>query len=110
MRRMQKGSFPKNYNDSFWMKTTNHRKYLDSLGKKLNIKEINDWYSISMTRINKEGGSVFFQTHYENSLWKALQSVYPESEWQPWKDEKQVPLGFWKDKINQRRYFDWLGK
>jgi hypothetical protein len=32
--------------------------------------------------------------------------MYPEHEWQEWKFQ-QVPHGFWREALNQRRFVDW---
>jgi hypothetical protein len=39
----------------------------------------------------------------------ALQAVFPEQQWHPWRFS-QVPVGYWEDMENQRKYFDWLAK
>ena len=46
---------------------------------------------------------------YNGSPSQALQAVYPEHEWLPWKFSNS-PKGFWKKKENQKKFFDWLGK
>jgi hypothetical protein len=35
--------------------------------------------------VKEEGGSHLLTHHFDNSLWKALNSIYPESNWEPWK-------------------------
>lgn len=44
---------------------------------------------------------------YNNSLGKALQTLYPEKEWYMWKFS-WCPRGFWLNQRNCRQYFNWL--
>jgi len=48
-------------------------------------------------------------SYYQGSPMYALLSVYPEFDWIIWKFNR-VPMGFWKDKTNHKKFFDWLGK
>jgi hypothetical protein len=44
---------------------------------------------------------------YQNSLIKALQSVYPEVQWEAWKFPR-APQGFWNDKSNALTFLESL--
>jgi hypothetical protein len=46
---------------------------------------------------------------YNNTLTKALTSVYPNEEWHIFLF-KQVPPGYWTKTQNIREYFDWLAE
>jgi hypothetical protein len=46
---------------------------------------------------------------YNNSLCKALQTIYPEHKWEMWKF-KQSPKHYWDDIKNQRIFFDSVAK
>jgi len=35
--------------------------------------------------------------------------IYPDFDWIIWKFN-HVPNGFWKEKRNHRKFFDWVGK
>jgi hypothetical protein len=40
-------------------------------------------------------------------LFMLLSIVYPELEWLPWKFQQQVPMGFWEDRYNQKKFVNW---
>src|SRR5689334_5049982 len=46
---------------------------------------------------------------FNNSLFEALKTVYPEYKWLPWKFA-QVPRGYWQSKENIKNYLDWLAE
>eukprot|EP01114_Cavostelium_apophysatum_P015052 TRINITY_DN4029_c1_g1_i1.p1 TRINITY_DN4029_c1_g1~~TRINITY_DN4029_c1_g1_i1.p1 ORF type:complete len:534 (-),score=127.16 TRINITY_DN4029_c1_g1_i1:1284-2885(-) len=87
-----------------WTDKKKQREFFDSIEKKLGVKEWQDWYKIPRTDVVELGGSGILR-HYEDSLWKALMSVYAEY---PWEEEKfsQREEGFWKDKRVQRQFFE----
>src|SRR4051794_855917 len=35
--------------------------------------------------------------------------MYPDHKWQRWRINERAPQGFWKNRDNQRQFFDWLG-
>jgi hypothetical protein len=45
--------------------------------------------------------------YYRDSLARALQEVYPTHYWHVWKF-RRAPKGFWKDKRNAKKFFDWV--
>lgn len=48
--------------------------------------------------------------YYEGSIVVALQSLYPEHSWQPWRfQEESVPLRFCDSMAAQKKFMDWLG-
>src|SRR5438270_451014 len=46
---------------------------------------------------------------YNNSLASALQSIYPEHLWFPWKIGR-VSVGYWDDINHQKLFMEWLRK
>lgn len=56
----------------------------------------------------REGGDTFL-SKYDNSLHKALSSLYPDHDWLPWAFES-VPRGFWDILENQKKFLDWFAK
>src|SRR5690606_33263791 len=46
---------------------------------------------------------------YDGSLSRALQNVFPEYEWHPWRF-RWVPSGYWNDMKHQRQFVDWMAK
>ena len=67
---------PKN----FWNSHENKRNFLDMVASKLNIKTTKDWYNVTLNDIKEFGGRRLLDIH-QNSLFIALQSVYPEKNW-----------------------------
>ena len=84
----------------------NQRKYFDWFEKKMNFKDKSDWYSITIKEIKNNGGSGLLN-RYNDSLQYALESIYPNYEWIPWKFN-QTPKNYWLNIENQRKYFNWL--
>jgi len=83
--------------------------FFDKLGRQLEYSSFSDWYNITKEEVIEHGGNNLL-SYYEYSPVKALLSIYPEFDWIIWKFRNAVPQGFWKQKINQRQFFDWLGK
>lgn len=57
------------------MKNKNHREFMDSIAKKLQIKNPKDWGLITKLEFHQLGRN--FLRMYDNSLFKALQNIYP---------------------------------
>lgn len=51
----------------------------------LNIASPEGWYKITIRDIYSHGGGSLIRYHYSSSLYRALQAVYPEHDWLPWK-------------------------
>lgn len=82
--------------------------FFDWLGTQLGYKTMDDWYKVTQNDIFKHGGQSMLDCYYNNSPSQALQAVYPEHNWMPWKFG-QTPHGFWEKMENQKQFFDWLG-
>ena len=78
----------------YWKDTLNQRYFFDSLATKLHIKEQSDWYSIETKDVMSHGAKPIL-AHYNQSLVKALMSVYPDYNWLPWKF-RITHQNFWK--------------
>jgi len=61
-----------------------HRMYLDSIGRKLGVKTLDDWYNISIVDL-KPYNCHEVLAHYGNSLIQALTTMHPEHNWRIWK-------------------------
>eukprot|EP01114_Cavostelium_apophysatum_P016205 TRINITY_DN4556_c0_g1_i1.p1 TRINITY_DN4556_c0_g1~~TRINITY_DN4556_c0_g1_i1.p1 ORF type:complete len:468 (-),score=106.38 TRINITY_DN4556_c0_g1_i1:76-1479(-) len=93
----------------YWLEKSHQKEYLEHIGRQLKVEKLDDWYSITLEQVESIGGASFLPRYYGESLSKALQALYPEKEWIPWKF-KQVPSGFWSDRDNQKKFFDSLAK
>lgn len=67
-----------------WEKEENHTEFFKWLGVQLGNDSMEDWYSVTVEEIYQYGGRAVLN-NYHNSRLKALQSVYPEHKWLPWK-------------------------
>ena len=94
---------------------------LESIGNKLNVKDLEDWYSITGKVIYiqaylynnhlhkmliEQGGATLLYKH-DGSFIKLITTVYPDYNWKIWKF-KQAPHGYWKEEKNQRDFMDGL--
>jgi hypothetical protein len=91
----------------YWEDIQNQRDFMNRLGLDLNIKEMNDWYDVTVVDVIDRGGSGILNKH-GNSLISILIAVYPEHSWQY--KPIQIPEGYWNDLKTQRKYFDRLGR
>ncbi len=46
------------------------------------VKEPQEWYYVSRAQVHKHGGGGLLQDNYNNSVIKALKTVYPDTEWE----------------------------
>jgi hypothetical protein len=46
---------------------------------------------------------------YEGSLSSALEAVYPDHTWHPWRFPK-IAANFWDNKEHHKQFFEWLSK
>ena len=74
---------------------------LEILGKKLNIKKLEDWYGV---KINFEKEEIFNDGKY---LHEILASAYPEYDWIPWSFVSLNP-NYWNKKDNCKKFLDWF--
>ncbi len=67
--------------DTYWEREHfhihNHRKLLDKVGKQLNLKSYEDWYSVTTKQVRTLGKAGILN-RYNGSLSKLLSTVYPE--------------------------------
>lgn len=60
-----------------------HRKQLDHYGALLNLNTQQDWYKVTGVAVKKIGASKMINSNYNGSLFRALQTIYPEFDWDP---------------------------
>jgi hypothetical protein len=80
-------------------------KLLQTVAVKLNVKHIDDWYTITREDFEKYDQTLL--KIHRGSIYSILKTTYPDIDWQCWRFNR-VPQSFWKDKANHRKYFDWL--
>lgn len=91
----------------YWEKEENHVAYFKWLGEELGYHSLDGWYNVTVADICRHGGSRLLHAHYNGSPSKALQSVYPEHNWLPWRFSYN-PNGFLDICENQRHFFEYL--
>lgn len=61
--------------NSYWKSIENHKKLLDEIAIKLNIRSPSQWGKVTRYQVRGFGGGRLLN-YYSNSLYKCLQSVY----------------------------------
>jgi hypothetical protein len=89
-----------------WRSSSNRRIYFDWISEELQIERTWDWYYISNNDIQYHGGKKVL-SYYEYSMDKALMSIYPHTQWQPWRFHS-IPKNYWDDRANISQYMDWI--
>jgi len=87
----------------FWEEITNHRLYLDYVGSKLGVKNLDDWYDVKASDVLKHSGGTIFSKYLGGCVSKALAIAYPEHWWRPWRFVV-VPRFFWNNHVNHRTF------
>jgi hypothetical protein len=90
-------------------KIKQQREVMDKVAEKLGIQQQQDWYKHSAGDIYQCTKSNFISDEYNNSIYRALQSIYPEFTWSPFLFQN-VPRRYWREPNNRRQYFDWLAE
>ncbi len=92
----------------FWDKKKNRRRYLKWLGKRLGLKKPDDWYSVTCNDFDANYGNQL-RKRYQGSTSALIKDCFPRRTWNEWMFDR-VPVEFWDDRKNRRRYIQWLGR
>ena len=84
-----------------------HQQFMDDLGVKLKLIEIEDWLKVSREKIIENGGKSIISVHYLNDKRKLLSTIYPNYPW----DFKKIrhndsKYNYFKLISNQRKFMD----
>ena len=90
----------------FWKNRDNIKKYMVWLGEILEYKEPEDWYKIKGEHFLNNYGNVLLRKY---GILELVQIMYPNYTFLEWKFNP-TPIGFWKDKKNQKYFMKWLGE
>ena len=86
----------------FWDNPQNQLDFFNWLSQDLKITKWEDWYTIKLSDIKDRGGTTLMASHFNDSIFKALKTIYPnEFNWEIWRFSK-VPSGYWDNVENQR--------
>jgi hypothetical protein len=91
---------------NLWLLKENHRKMMDLIGEYLGVEKQEDWYHLTLEDVHEAGGHGLLYNYYNNSLFNALQSIYPEFDWYLW-FRKTSTSKQWTETM-QRKYMGWL--
>ena len=93
--------------NGYWKNKENRRKAYEYAKKALAIKDPEDWYKVKASDLNDLGLSSLISREYCDSWKSFLVEFNPDFEFVPWKFIN-TPNGYWKNKENLRKYFEWL--
>ena len=83
------------------------KKFLDDLGRKLEIRKLEDWYAVKSNEFVKNRRSRLL-LKYNNSRLHLLRTHYPNHKWHSHLFQP-ICYGRWRLLQNQRAFVDWLG-
>src|SRR5690242_3691261 len=82
------------------------RKQLEEIGKELGVKQMNDWYKVSRTEIQRRVS--FIGHYYQGNVQATLSTLFPEHLWNP-SQFSTLPMGYWKNLDHQRKKLEEIG-
>jgi hypothetical protein len=94
---------------SIWEDQETRRNYFDWLALQFKFDTPEDWYGLKKTDILDRGGGRLLDDYYNGSIARAICSIYPEFQWQPWRFTN-VPSSFWRTLENQKIFMEWIEK
>ena len=90
---------------SYFKSIENQRKFMENLFIKLKLNSLDDWKSISKSKIIEHGGKSLI-LHYNGDLPRLFNSVYPSHVWIFDDISSKSKLEFFKDKKNQKEFMN----
>ena len=89
----------------FWDKMENQKQFMDHIGRQLKFDRMDNWYAVTSGIFISLGGKTLLQK-YNNSISRAISTIYSEHKWRIWKF--RTPKDYWSNKENQKEYLNWL--
>eukprot|EP01114_Cavostelium_apophysatum_P017812 TRINITY_DN5375_c0_g1_i1.p1 TRINITY_DN5375_c0_g1~~TRINITY_DN5375_c0_g1_i1.p1 ORF type:complete len:517 (-),score=158.27 TRINITY_DN5375_c0_g1_i1:2205-3755(-) len=71
----------------------------------MQFTNLEDWHRMNLTDVVSRGGKVLMKELYQDNLWNAFSSLFPDHKWKRFKLEK-VHTEYWKSKEHQREFLD----
>jgi hypothetical protein len=93
----------------FWEVPANRRRYLLWLGERLGFREMDDWYALTVSDLQRNCGARLCSRHWRSSPMVAVKECFPGHEWHEWLFA-HVPRGFWDVRANRHQFMRWLGR
>jgi len=91
----------------FWDSRLNRLEFMEWAADRLHVIQKEDWYHITLRKLEKLRGAGGLLFRYKGSLQRALFDLYPEYNWKPWLFV-QVSSGFYENDTNSKNYIQWL--
>jgi len=79
-----------------------------TIGPKLNVTNIADWYTISSSSLSANGGAELLH-QFGPTVGDVVRTLLPSHQWLPWKFSPAM-REWWMDTTSQRLFLDWLRK
>ena len=79
-----------NVSRGFWNDVNKQRDFMNWLFVKLDLKNMNDWYSVTVNQIRNNNGASLIDKY--KSVYDLLKNIYPDYDWKWWLF-KYVPQG-----------------
>ena len=92
----------------YWSSLENQRAFMDEMGDKLGLKDLDGWYAITVANVIPLGAKSILNL-YNSSLSKLLMSIYPNHHWDISKFSSR-PRNYWSSLEKQKLFVDELGK
>lgn len=89
---------------SYWKDSCRQLAFLQDLSKKLGIKKMDDWYTITNQHIRQHGGRGLLKAYHDSHV-ELITKLFPDHKWQKWKFVR-TPHGYWESISNQRVFFE----
>jgi hypothetical protein len=92
-----------------WESLSHQREFFDRLAQhpQLQLQSLDDWHRVTAEEVYQlRGGGIL--KRYGGSLFKALQTVYPEHPWDVYDPRRNKPQKFWQDPAHVREFMEWL--
>jgi len=93
---------------NYWNSLKNQQTFMEELGKKIGLQDLDGWYSVEKSTVIAMGGGSLL-TLYKGSLSKLLAGVYPDHSWDPSKFATKR-RNHWTSLDNQMKFMDEVGK
>eukprot|EP01114_Cavostelium_apophysatum_P005575 TRINITY_DN16765_c0_g1_i1.p1 TRINITY_DN16765_c0_g1~~TRINITY_DN16765_c0_g1_i1.p1 ORF type:complete len:534 (-),score=82.26 TRINITY_DN16765_c0_g1_i1:2-1603(-) len=94
---------------TYWKQTSNHKEYLDSMERFLEMKTWEEWYGVNPETLLQRVPSFGTLLCRYNTHIAALMQIYPERNWNIVLFE-HIPASYWNDPSRHREYLTKLGE
>ena len=90
------------------------REFVEHIGKSLEIKQLDDWYSVKKTDFDSAsfgvGAENYLNICHNGSLTKAITSVYPKHDWKLWKFTYSHKGSIFEEDSKTKQYLEWVSQ